>query len=123
MAAGRAVAVTFNGSMGALVHHPLLARTGETVRFYLVDAGPNQPMVFHVIGALLHPYGAPASALVQTFDVPPGSGSIVEVHFAQAGRYMLVSHALGSAYLGAVGYIDVTDDASPPTDMTPDLVR
>jgi nitrite reductase (NO-forming) len=123
MATGRPVMMTFNGTLNALVRHPLLSRTGETVRFYLVDAGPNQAMAFHIIGALLHRFGTPDVDLVQTVDVPPGSGAIVEARFAQAGRYTLLSHALGSAYLGAMGYIDVTDDAAPPADMQPELVR
>jgi nitrite reductase (NO-forming) len=123
MSAGRASAVTFNGSMGALVRHPLLARTGETVRFYLVDAGPSHSLAFHVIGALIHPYGVSSTELLQTYEVPPGSGSIVEVRFAHPGRYMLLSHDLGSAYLGAMGYIDVTEDVSQTTDTSPVLQR
>src|SRR4029453_6684531 len=32
--------MTFNGYAGQYVKHPLTAKTGETVRFWVVDAGP-----------------------------------------------------------------------------------
>jgi nitrite reductase (NO-forming) len=123
MTAGRASEVTFNGTVGALVRHPLLARTGELVRFFVLNAGPTHEMSLHVVGALLHPSDTNAGSLVQTLAIPPGSGSIVEVRFAQAGRYPIISHSLGDMALGAVGYIDVSDDADAATDSAPQLVR
>jgi hypothetical protein len=60
---------------------------------------------------------------IQMLGVPPGSGAVVEVRFAGAGRYPIISHSLGDVKLGAIGYIDVTDDASSATDSTPVLVR
>ena len=41
---------TFNGYAGQYVTHPLTADPGDTVRFYVVDAGPSLTTAFHVVG-------------------------------------------------------------------------
>src|SRR6476659_6415167 len=45
--------VTWNGYAGQYVKHPLTANPGETVRFWVVAAGPSFDTDFHVVGALL----------------------------------------------------------------------
>ena len=57
---------------------PLLAKAGELVRIFIVNAGPNSSSAFHVIGALFSHYesdGYPPNAMGmhQTIDVPPGA--------------------------------------------------
>ena len=42
--------VVFNGYADQYRHSPLAARVGERVRFWVVDAGPNRPSAFHVVG-------------------------------------------------------------------------
>ena len=44
---------TFNGYAGQYVTHPLTADPGDTVRFYVVDAGPSLTTAFHVVGTIL----------------------------------------------------------------------
>ena len=44
---------TFNGYAGQYVAHPLTADPGDTVRFYVVDAGPSLTTAFHVVGTIL----------------------------------------------------------------------
>src|SRR5215471_3660470 len=46
--------VTWNGYAAQYVKHPLMAKPGETVRFWVVDAGPSLNTDFHVVGALLN---------------------------------------------------------------------
>ena len=45
--------VTFNGYAAQYKDHPLTANPGDTVRFYVVDAGPSLDTDFHVVGAIL----------------------------------------------------------------------
>ena len=45
--------VTFNGYADQYKEHPLTADPGDTVRFYVVDAGPSLDTDFHVVGAIL----------------------------------------------------------------------
>ena len=45
--------VTFNGYANQYKDHPLTADVGDTVRFYVVAAGPSLDTAFHVVGAML----------------------------------------------------------------------
>jgi nitrite reductase (NO-forming) len=42
-----------NGTVGSMVDHPLLAKVGEKVRFYVLNVGPNEVSSFHVVGTIL----------------------------------------------------------------------
>ena len=44
---------TWNGYADQYVKHPLTAMPGETVRFWVVDAGPSLTTAFHVVGTIL----------------------------------------------------------------------
>ena len=44
---------TFNGYANQYVTHPLTADPGDTVRFYVVAAGPTLDTNFHVVGTIL----------------------------------------------------------------------
>ncbi|HET7398843.1 MAG TPA: multicopper oxidase domain-containing protein [Intrasporangium sp.] len=48
--AERPDAVVFNGMANQYVDRPLTARAGERVRLWVLDAGPNRPSSFHVVG-------------------------------------------------------------------------
>ena len=45
--------MTFNGYAGQYVKHPLTAKPGELVRFWVVDAGPSLDTDFHIVGTIL----------------------------------------------------------------------
>lgn len=105
---------TFNGYAGQYVAHPLTADPGDTVRFYVVDAGPSMTTAFHVVGTIFDMAYVdgdmnPAHALegVQTVDVPAGGGGVFEVTIDQEGLYPFVSHAFASVDLGQVGLLKV----------------
>ncbi len=52
--------MTFNGYAGQYVKHPLTAKPGELVRFWVVDAGPSLDTDFHIVGTILdtaYPFG------------------------------------------------------------------
>lgn len=114
--------VVFNGRMGALLDEGALrARTGETVRLFVGNGGPNLVSSFHVIGAVFDRVW-PEAALgggevrrnVQTTLVPAGGASIVEFTPRVPGRYLLVDHSISrSMDKGALGALVVTGEAEP----------
>ena len=73
--------MTFNGYAGQYVKHPLTAKPGETVRFWVVDAGPSLDTDFHIVGTLLNrawvDSGLTNAPLknVQTVAVPAGAAA------------------------------------------------
>jgi nitrite reductase (NO-forming) len=108
--------MTFNGYAGQYVKHPLTAKPGELVRFWVVDAGPSIDTDFHVVGTLLntvYPLAdmTPAHALhnVQTAPVPAGGGAVFDLKIDRPGLYPFVSHAFAAVDQGQVGLLNVGD--------------
>jgi nitrite reductase (NO-forming) len=108
--------MTFNGYAGQYVKHPLTANPGETVRFWVVDAGPSIDADFHIVGTILntaYPFADmnPAHALhnVQTVTVPAGGGGVFDVKIDDPGLYPFVSHAFAAVDQGQVGLLKVGD--------------
>jgi nitrite reductase (NO-forming) len=107
--------MTFNGYAGQYVTHPLTANPGDTVRFWIVDAGPSIATDFHIVGTLLDrayvdaDLTQPQNALrnVQTATVPAGGGGVFDVKIDKPGLYPFVSHAFASVDMGQVGVLDV----------------
>ena len=121
MLADKPDAVVFNGYPFAYQHAPLAARVGDLVRVWVVDAGPNRPVAFHVVGA---PFSTTyldgaylldagksagvASGAAQTLPVDPGDGGFVEFTFDEPGSYPFLTHSMADATLGASGAFAVT---------------
>ncbi len=106
--------MTFNGYSGQYVKHPLVAKPGELVRFWVVDAGPSLDTDFHIVGTVLntaYPFGDmnPADALhnVQTVTVPAGGAGVFDVKIEEPGLYPFVSHAFAAVDEGQVGLLNV----------------
>jgi nitrite reductase (NO-forming) len=106
--------MTFNGYSGQYVKHPLTAKPGELVRFWVVDAGPSLDTDFHIVGTIFdnaYPYGdmTPGHALhgVQTVTVPAGGGGVFDVKITKPGLYPFVSHAFAAVDQGQVGLLKV----------------
>jgi nitrite reductase (NO-forming) len=104
--------VTWNGYAGQYVKHPLTAKPGETVRFWVVAAGPSFDTDFHVVGTLLDRAWLDADMFhfltnVQTATVPAGGGGVFDVEIDQPGLYPFVSHSFASVDLGQVGLLNV----------------
>jgi hypothetical protein len=114
--------VVFNGRVGSLIGEDALkAKTGERIRIFFGNAGPNLLSSFHVIGETFdHVYreadlvSAPAQS-VQTTLVPAGGATIVEFGVEVPGTYTLVDHAIFRIEKGAVGYLQV--DGEPRHDI------
>jgi nitrite reductase (NO-forming) len=106
--------MTFNGYSGQYVQHPLVAKPGELVRFWVVDAGPSLDTDFHIVGTILdtaYLFGDmnPKDAVhnVQTVTVPAGGGGVFDVKIDEPGMYPFVSHAFAAVDQGQVGLLKV----------------
>jgi nitrite reductase (NO-forming) len=108
--------VVFNGRAGQYKADPLKVDVGDRVRFYVVDAGPNEDSDFHIVGTIfdrVYPDGNPDNRMegVQTWHIPAGGGAVFETHFAKdgsgEGMYAFVTHSFADAEKGATGYIQV----------------
>jgi nitrite reductase (NO-forming) len=118
-------AVVFNGYAGQYAARPLAAKVGERVRIWVLDAGPNRPSSFHVVGGqfdttysegtyLLRggrgPLDAPGVTTggSQALGLQAAQGGFVEMTFPAPGNYKFVSHLMVDAERGANGVIAVT---------------
>ena len=118
--------VTFNGVANGYDVHRLRATVGERVRFWVLDAGPNRPSSFHIVGAqfdtVFHEGGyllkrgrdafGTRSGGAQALGLQPAQGGFVETVFPEAGTYSLVSHVMSDAERGAHGFVQVSDRTS-----------
>ncbi|NMR19067.1 multicopper oxidase domain-containing protein [Cellulomonas fimi] len=124
--AERPDAVVFNGYANQYDRTPLPARVGERVRLWVLDAGPNRPTSFHVVGGqfdtvfaegayLLGGPGGPGAAGgpgdgtggAQSLALAPAQGGFVELSFSEPGTYPFVSHLVVDAERGARGTLAV----------------
>lgn len=113
-------AVVFNGRESATTRDaPLRARTGETVRLFFGNAGPNLASSLHVIGACFRrayrdgDVLSPPARCVSTLAVPPGGAAIVDLKMVVPGTYTLVDHAIFRLDKGAVGFLNVSGKPRP----------
>ena len=111
--------VVFNGFASQYDHDRLRARVGERVRIWVLDAGPNRPTSFHVVGGqfdtvfsegawLLRPGQGGSVGGAQALALMPAQGGFVELVLPEAGHYPFVSHVMVDAERGAHGVLDVT---------------
>ncbi len=112
--------VVFNGRAGSLFGEgALTAKTGETVRIYFGNIGPNLISSFHVIGEIFDRVYREASLVspparsIQTTLVPAGGATVVEFKVEVPGAYTLVDHAIFRIEKGAIGYLNVEGEPRP----------
>ena len=105
--------VVFNGAVNAMTgDNALHAKTGETVRLYVGNGGPNLISSFHVIGEIFDKVWVEGGDLInhniQTTLVPAGGSAIVEFKVEVPGELIMVDHSIFRAFnKGALGRIDV----------------
>ena len=98
----------------------MTANPGDTVRFYVVAAGPSLDTNFHVVGTLLDRAWVNGDMThfqrnVQTVAVPAGGGAVFDVKIDQPGLYPFVSHAFAHVDLGQVGLLKIGNVAGTMT--------
>jgi nitrite reductase (NO-forming) len=101
--------VAFNGDAFQYMRAPLVIKTDQLVRMFIVNAGPSHFSAFHVVGTIFDRAfidGNPANELhgLQTMPVPPGDGAMVEFTVHQRSRYPFLTHSFGDADDGAMGF-------------------
>lgn len=105
--------VVFNGKVGALTGKGALkAKTGEIVRLYVGNIGPNLISSFHVIGEIfdrVYREGTlqDADHNIQTTLIPAGAASTVEFRVDVPGDLTLVDHSIFRINKGALGILQV----------------
>ncbi|MGZ3771102.1 MAG: copper-containing nitrite reductase [Bdellovibrio sp.] len=104
--------VVFNGSVGAMVgDNAIKVHTGESVRLFVGNGGPNLISSFHVIGEIFDQVYIEGGVIpnqkhVQTTNVPAGGSVITEFKVDVPGTYILVDHSIFRAFnKGALGQI------------------
>ncbi len=114
--------VFFNGRYNRHVGEGALkAKTGEKVRIFFGNIGPNLISSFHVIGEIfdnVYREGdlvSPPAHSVQTTLVPAGGATVVEFGLEVPGNFTLVDHAIFRIEKGAVGFLEV--EGSPRHDI------
>ena len=116
--------MAFNGRAFQYSAHPLQARAGERVRFWVLNAGPNQSLSFHVVGTQFDTVwtegaysvyrGASTDGITQgvtgaqVLTLLAAQGGFVELVPPEPGHYPFVNHQMSFAEKGASGMLEVT---------------
>ena len=116
--------VAFNGRAFQYDAHPLTATVGQRVRLWVLDAGPNSPLSFHVVGTQFDTVWTEGAYRIhhgtatdgttsdstgaQVLSLLPAEGGFVELVPQQPGHYPLVNHVMSLAEKGAHGVLEVT---------------
>jgi nitrite reductase (NO-forming) len=93
---------------------------GELTRWYIVNGGPSDDVAFHFIsgmisvhdGSIQNRYGT-QDLNDETWNIPPGSASVIEAVFPSEGIYVGVDHAMNDVLKGAAFAVLATPDATP----------
>jgi nitrite reductase (NO-forming) len=110
--------VVFNGVANQYVDAPLAVGTGESVRMFVLNAGPSVDSSFHVVGTIFDTVIKEGVALrkgntgswgAQAMDLSPAQGGIVEFTTAEDGLYPFVTHAFNFVGRGALGLVQAGD--------------
>jgi nitrite reductase (NO-forming) len=111
--------VLFNGAESSLTGpNALKAKTGERIRLFVGNGGPNLVSSFHVIGEIFDKVqpegGTHPQENVQTTLIPAGGAAIVEFHTEVPGNYIMVDHSIFRAFnKGALAILQVAGDPRP----------
>lgn len=107
-------AYRFNGYPDQYLAHPIRIRAGETVRFWVLAAGPNRGTSFHVVGTQFHRVWKEGALRLddgagggQALDLAAAQGGYVEARFPEPGTYTFVDHQMVHAEMGARGHVIV----------------
>ena len=111
--------VLFNGAETALTGpNALKSQTGQSIRMYVGNGGPNLVSSFHVIGEIFdkvqYEGGTHFQENVQTTLIPAGGAVTVEFHTEVPGNYVLVDHSIFRAFnKGALAILEVSGGPRP----------
>ncbi|HSL33418.1 MAG TPA: multicopper oxidase domain-containing protein [Candidatus Limnocylindrales bacterium] len=110
--------VLFNGVANQYKDHPIEVPTGETVRVFVLNAGPSVDSSFHIVGTIFNTAIKEGVTLTkgnagnwgsQAVDLAPAQGAIVEFTTPEDGLYPMVTHAFNFVGRGALGLFQAGD--------------
>ena len=110
--------VVFNGVAGQYSTNHLQVNTGERVRIFVLNTGPNIDSSFHIVGTIFDTVikegvhlarGNEGNFGSQAVDLAPAQGAIVELTTAEDGQYPIVTHAFNFPGRGALGILQAGD--------------
>ncbi len=110
--------VLFNGVANQYADNPIEVPTGETVRVFVLNAGPSVDSAFHVVGTIFNTVikegvtlqaGNAGNWGSQAVDLAPAQGAIVEFTTPEDGMYPMVTHAFNFVGRGALGLFQAGD--------------
>jgi nitrite reductase (NO-forming) len=110
--------VVWNGVANQYADHPIEVPVGETVRVFVLNAGPSVDSSFHVVGTIFHQVikegghlkeGNEGNWGAQAVDLSPAQGAIIEMRFDEDGLYPIVTHAFNFVGKGALGLFQAGD--------------
>jgi nitrite reductase (NO-forming) len=110
--------VVFNGIANQYRDNPIPVETGETVRAFVLNVGPNIDSSFHIVGTIFDQVikegihlnrGNEGNWGSQAIDLAPAQGAIAEFQFAEDGLYPIVTHAFNFVAHGALGLFQAGD--------------
>lgn len=96
-------------------------KPGELTRWYILNPGPNGGVAFHFISGLINvrdganpdktDYGTQLLG-DETWWIPPGSASVIESTFPEAGTYIGVDHNVNHVVKGAALAVVAADNST-----------
>ncbi len=110
--------VVFNGIANQYKDNPIKVPVGDTVRVFVLDAGPNIDSSFHVVGTIFEDVikegihlqrGNAGNWGSQAVDLAAAQGAIVEFRLAEEGLYPFLTHAFNFPAKGALGLFQAGD--------------
>ena len=110
--------VMFNGVANQYKDAPIQVGTGDSVRVFVLNAGPSVDSSFHVVGTIFDTAikegvwlrkGNEGNWGSQAVDLAPAQGAIVEFTTAEDGLYPIVTHAFNFVGRGALGLFQAGD--------------
>ncbi len=109
----------FNGYAEQYMNHPLPAKTNETVRIYLINAGLSPAYGMHIHGTLFKAYPSGIwenpPLRVQSWEVASGNTAILEAKWPWEGKFTFHFHGIPEER-GAMGYFNVTNAKADAAD-------
>lgn len=107
----------FNGFPNQYDLRPIEIDAGQRVRIWVLNVGPDNPISFHIVGAIFDTVfsegrytvrdGLDEATGAQVLPLLPAQGGFVEVTFDEPGTYTFVNHIMTDAEKGQHGSIIV----------------
>ena len=116
VAAGLYDLTAFNGYPNQYQQRPIPARVGDTVRVWIFNVGPDNPLSFHVVGEIFDTVFKEGQYQIrnatdtgsQALGLLAAQGGFVEMTFDEPGTYTFVNHQMTDAEKGQRGQFVVT---------------